>query len=106
MNKTKSEIDPPVSSNYPDDSFVSDDEIEDLTRMDYDRSVIMNMAGPMNAKKAVSMMHRIMGEKEKKINKFCMQLPTIEWSAFFIKYAIVFSVYYRRLLIFRSKFLF
>ena len=66
MNKTKSEIDPPVSSNYPDDSFVSDDEIEDLTRMDYDRSVIMNMAGPMNAKKAVSMMHRIMGEKEKK----------------------------------------
>ncbi len=56
----------PVSSNYPDDSFVSDDEIEDLTRMDYDRSVIMNMAGPLNAKKAVSMMHRIMGEKEKK----------------------------------------
>lgn len=66
MNKTKTEIAPPVSSNYPDDSFVSDDEIEDLTRMDYDRSVIMNMAGPMNAKKAVSMMHRIMGEKEKK----------------------------------------
>ena len=66
MNKTKSKIDPPVSFNYPDDSFVSDDEIEDLTRMDYDRSVIMNMAGPMNAKKAVSMMHRIMGEKEKK----------------------------------------
>jgi hypothetical protein len=26
----------------------------------------MNMAGPLNAKKAVSMLHRIMGEKEKK----------------------------------------
>lgn len=66
MKENSNNPDIPASANYPDDSFVSDEEIEDLTKLDYDRSVIMNMAGPLNAKKAVSMIHRIMGDKEKK----------------------------------------
>ncbi|SFS90108.1 hypothetical protein SAMN02910357_02475 [Succinivibrio dextrinosolvens] len=66
MKENSNNPDIPVSANYPDDSFVSDEEIEELTKLDYDRSVIMNMAGPLNAKKAVSMIHRIMGDKEKK----------------------------------------
>ncbi len=66
MKEKSKQPDIPASSNYPDDSFVSDDEIEDLTKLDYDRSVIMNMAGPLNAKKAIGMVHRIMGDKEKK----------------------------------------
>ena len=66
MKDYSNKTDIPASANYPDDSFVSDDEIEDLTKLDYDRSVIMNMAGPLNAKKAIGMVHRIMGDKEKK----------------------------------------
>ncbi len=66
MKDYSNKTDIPASTNYPDDSFVSDDEIEDLTKLDYDRSVIMNMAGPLNAKKAIGMVHRIMGDKEKK----------------------------------------
>ena len=66
MDVNENNKDIPASSNYPDDNFISDDEIEDLTKLDYDRSVIMNMAGPLYAKKAVNMMRRVMGEKEKK----------------------------------------
>lgn len=66
MKDYSNKTDIPASANYPDDSFVSDDEIEDLTKLDYDRPVIMNMAGPLNAKKAIGMVHRIMGDKEKK----------------------------------------
>ena len=66
MKDYSNKTDIPASSNYPDDNFISDDEIEDLTKLDFDRSVIMNMAGPLNAKKAIGMVHRIMGDKEKK----------------------------------------
>ncbi len=55
-----------LSSNYPDDNFISDDELDDLSKLDQDRAVIMNMAGPLNAKKAIDRMHRIMGDKDKK----------------------------------------
>jgi len=66
MKNSFSESKPPFSVNYPDDNYISDEDLEDLTKLDCDRSMIMNMAGPIQAKKALARMHKIMGEKEKK----------------------------------------
>jgi len=49
--------------NTLDDNYVSDEELEDLTRLDYDRSVVLNLAGELYATRAYKLTEKLTGIK-------------------------------------------
>src|SRR5574344_206418 len=54
------------SFNSLDDNYISDDDLDDLTKLDNDRPMLLNLAGPSLATKAINRVRRLKGQKTSK----------------------------------------